>query len=109
MADAISGGMYQRIHGIAGKTFFDAFAMHPERRATLVYITPLPSPASNLGTQVSFGNRHDQEYAARSAPSNLSRTTSATSSRSARLICSPKLYAPANYMEAVNTIALPRY
>ena len=109
MADAISGGMYQRIHGIAGKTFFDAFAMHPERRATLVYITPLPDPASNLGTQVSFGEVTIEEYRGQVGAIKFVEDDKCYFFPVGAPDLFAELYAPADYMEAVNTIALPRY
>ena len=109
MADAITGGMYQRIHGIAGKTFFDAFAMHPERRATLVYITPLPQPNSILGTTVGFGDVTIEEYrgqvgAIKFVPDDMCYFFPVGAPD---LFIEP--YAPADYMETVDTIALPRY
>jgi hypothetical protein len=109
MADAITGGMYQRIHGIAGKTFFDAFAMHPERRATLVYITPIPQPGGTLGNAVSFGEVTIEEY--RGQVGNIRFVEDDKCHffpvGAPDLFIEP--YAPADYWDAVNTIALPRY
>jgi len=108
MADAISGGMYQRIHGIAGKTFFDAFAMHPERRATLIYLTPADA-ANNLGAQVSFKEVTIEEYRGRVGSIQFVEDDKCYffPVGAPDLFIEP--YAPADYMETVNTIALPRY
>jgi hypothetical protein len=110
MADAISGGMYQRIHGIAGKTFFDAFAMHPEQRQ------PYLSLAANtlldmaqLGSTSVFKEVTIQEYRGRVGSIQFVEDDKCYffPVGAPDLFIEP--YAPADYMDAVNTVALPRY
>lgn len=109
MANAITGGMYQRIHGIAGKTFFDAFAMHPERRATLIYITPVPIEGTMLGQTVTFGAVTIEEYRGQVGAIQFVPDDMAYFFPVGAPDLFAELYAPADYMETVNTIALPRY
>jgi hypothetical protein len=108
MANAMSGGMYQRIHGIAGKTFFDAFAMHPERRASLIYLTPVPIEA-NLGAQVSFKDVTIEEYRGQVGAIQFVADDMCHFFPVGAPDLFAELYAPADYMETVNTLALPRY
>jgi Phage major capsid protein E len=110
MADAISGGMYQRIHGVAGKTFFDAFAMHPEQRQPYIaLVAQTLLDAAKLGSVSVFKEVTIQEY--RGQVGNIKFV--ADDECHFFPVGAPDLfiepYAPADYMETVNTIALPRY
>jgi hypothetical protein len=110
MAAAISGGMYQRIHGIAGKTFYDAFAMHPERRQLYVFIGPQPAIADTmLGTQVVFRDVTIEEYRGQVGSIQFVPDDHCYffPVGAPDLFIEP--YAPADYMETVNTVAMPRY
>jgi hypothetical protein len=109
MADEVSGGMYQRIQGICGSVFFDAFAQHPERRAAFIALDSRPITDPILGSTISFRDVTIQEYrgqvgAVRFVEPDLCHFFP---------VGAPDLfveaYAPADYMETVNTIALPRY
>jgi hypothetical protein len=109
MADNISGGGYQRIHGIAGPVAFDAIAMHPELRAPFYGVQPAQLNQNQLGTTLSYRGVTVEEY--RGQVGNI------------RFVQPDEIhffpvgvpdlflecYAPADYMETVNTIALPRY
>jgi len=113
MADSISGGMYQRIHGIAGSVAYDAFAMHPEARAPYLATESGPLTRGMLApagaNRLSFRDLTIDEYRGRDG--NI-------------LFVEPdeihffpvgvpglflELYAPADYMDAVNRLALMRY
>jgi hypothetical protein len=109
MAEEISGGMYQRIHGICGPVFYDAFLMHPERRQAFVAIDNIPLLRPTLGTQTVFREVTVEEYRGQVGaikfvePDECHFFPVGTPD----LFIEP--YAPADYMETVNTIALPRY
>jgi hypothetical protein len=109
MADEVSGGMYQRIYGVCGSVFFDAFSQHPERRAAFIGMDPRLITDSTLGATVSFAGVTVQEYrgqvgAVRFVEPDLCHFFP---------VGAPDLfvetYAPADYMETVNTLAYPRY
>ena len=111
MANAISGGMYQRIHGIAGKTFYDAFAMHPERRQVYVFGAAPQAPLidSILGTQVVFRDVTIEEYRGQVGAIKFVADDMCHFFPVGAPDLFAEIYAPADYMETVNTIALPRY
>jgi len=109
MADELSGGMYTQIHGICGWQFFDAFMAHPEIRAAYIAIENAPLLRDQLGTRFTFRGVTIEEYRGRVGNIQFVEPD----------VCYffpvgvPDLfieaYAPADYLETVNTVALPRY
>jgi hypothetical protein len=110
MADAISGGMYQRIHGIAGKTFFDAFSMHPERRQPYIAIQAATVlEIAQLGSTAIFKDVTIQEYRGQVGNIKFVEDDKCYFFPVGAPDLFLELYAPADYMDAVNSVALPRY
>jgi hypothetical protein len=109
MAANIPGGGYTSIYGVAGSVAFDAFAMHPELRAPFVGVNPTPLLRNALGTTLTFKDVTIEEY--RGQVGNVRFV--APDEIHFFPVGVPELfveaYAPADYMETVNTIALPRY
>jgi len=109
MANNIPGGMYTSIYGVAGSTAFDAFAMHPELRAPYLGVNPAMLTANALGRTLSFKDVTIEEY--RGQVGNIRFV--APDEIHFFPVGVPELfveaYAPADYMETVNRIALPRY
>lgn len=100
------------IHGIAGATFFDAFTAHPERRAAYFAIDNGPLVNPERGRQVTFRDVTIEEYRAGPLPNGVQFIEPD--------VCHffpvgtlpdlyVELYAPCDYIDAVNTKALPRY
>src|SRR5215831_14432230 len=108
MADNMSGGMYQSIYGIAGSVAYDAFAMHPENRAPFLATENAPLRSNILDTRLSFRGITIEEY--RGIVGNI------------RFVEPDEIhffpvgvpglfleyYAPGDFMDAVNKMALPR-
>jgi hypothetical protein len=110
MANAITGGMYQRIHGIAGKTFFDAFAIHPERRAPFLYLDAAEALSmGRLGSTSIFQGVTIEEYRGQVGAIKFVEDDKCYFFPVGAPDVFIEPYAPADYMETVNTIALPRY
>jgi hypothetical protein len=110
MAAAISGGMYQRIHGIAGKTFFDAFSMHPERRQPYLYlVAQTVLELAQLGSMATFKEVTIEEYRGQVGAIKFVEDDMCHFFPVGAPDLFAEIYAPADYMETVNTIALPRY
>ena len=109
MADELPGGMLGSIHGVCGSVFYDAFTQHPERRAAFIAIENAPLLRPMLGTQVQFREVTIEEY--RGKVGGV--TFIAPDECHFFPVGVPDLfveaYAPADYMETVNTVALPRY
>ena len=109
MAQNISGGMYQTIFGIAGSVAFDAFTMHPETRAPYLALNAAPLTGTMLGSTFTFRGVTIAEYRGKIGniefvkPDEIHFFPVGVPG----LFVEP--YAPANYSDAVNTIALPRY
>src|SRR5262245_10249599 len=109
MANNISGGMYQQIYGIAGSVAYDAFALHPENRAPFLATYNAPLRRDFLDTRINFRGVTIEEY--RGAVGNIKFV------EDDEIHFFPvgvpglflEFYAPADYMDAVNRMALPRY
>jgi hypothetical protein len=109
MADNISGGMYQRIHGIAGSVAYDAFAMHPENRAPFLATENAPLRRNILDTVLDFRGITIEEYRGQVGNIRFVEPDEIHFFPVGVPGLFIELYAPADYMETVNTIALPRY
>jgi len=109
VADQLPGGMLTRLHGICGWKFFDAFMAHPEIRAAYIAIENGPLLRDQLGTSFSFRGITIEEYRGRVGMVQFV----APDECHIFPVGVPDLfieaYAPADYLETVNTIALPRY
>lgn len=109
MADELPGGMLGNIFGVCGPVFFDAFAMHPERRAAFIGIDNRPVIEPLLGSRVQFRDVTIQEYRGRT--SNV--LFVAPNQCHFFALGVPELFleifAPADYNETVNTLGLARY
>lgn len=109
MAEEISGGMYTRIHGICGHVFYDAFFAHPERRQAFISIDNVPLLRPTLGTQTVFREVTIEEYRGQVGPIKFVEPDECHFFPVGAPDLFLEMYAPADYMETVNTIALPRY
>lgn len=109
MANNISGGMYQRIHGIAGAVAYDAFAMHPEYRAPFVATDSAPLTRNMLDQRLDFRGLTIEEYRGQVGNIRFVEPDEIHFFPVGVPGLFLELYAPADYMETVNTVALPRY
>jgi hypothetical protein len=109
MANEISGGAYTSIHGIAGSVAFDAFAMHPEMRTPFLGVNPQPLMRNALGTTLSYKDVTIEEYRGKVGNIELVKPDEIHFFPVGVPDLFLDIYAPADYMETVNTIALPRY
>jgi Phage major capsid protein E len=109
MADELPGGMLTRIHGIAGSEFFDAFSMHPERRAAFIALDAGPIIEPNLTSQIPFRDVIIEEYRGRVGEIRFVQPDECHFFPVGVPDLFLEIYAPADYIETVNTIALPRY
>ena len=109
MADEVSGGMFQTVWGIAGSVFFDAFAMHPERRGAYLALDARPLTDPILGTILDFRGARIVEYRGRIGGVPFVEPDVCYFFPRGAPDLFVEAYAPADYMETVNTIALPRY
>jgi Phage major capsid protein E len=109
MADELPGGMLTGIHGICGSRFFDAFTQHPERRAAFIAIENAPLLRPLLGTQTAFREVTIEEYRGRVGNVLFVQPDECHFFPVGVPDMFVEVYAPADYMETVNTVALPRY
>jgi hypothetical protein len=109
MADEVPGGMLPRIHGVCGSQFFDAFSQHPERRAAFIALTAGPIIDPNLGTTIPFRDVTIEEYRGRVGEIRFVEPDMCHFFPVGVPDLFVEAYAPADYMETVNTVALPRY
>lgn len=109
MADELPGGMFGSIHGICGPVFFDAFAAHPERRAAFIAIDNAPLLRPMLGTQTFFREVTIEEYRGRIGNIQFVEPDMCYFFPVGVPDLFVEIFAPADYMETVNTVALPRY
>jgi hypothetical protein len=109
MANSLPGGMYQTIHGIAGSQAFDAIAMHPELRAIYYGVNPGALSSNQLGTTLSFRGLTVEEYRGQVGNVQFVKPDEIHFFPVGVPDLFLECYAPADYMETVNTIALPRY
>jgi major capsid protein E len=110
MADRLGAMGFSRVHGVCGRNFFDAFVKHPELRAT--YIN---QPAANTlrdplwMRQVTFREVTIEEYRGQVGPTRFVDDDYCHFFPVGVPDLFVEAYAPADYIETVNTIALPRY
>lgn len=109
MADELPGGMLTSIHGVCGSAFFDAFTQHPERRAAFIAIENAPLLRPMLGTQTQFREVTIEEYRGRIGAVEFVAPDMCHFFPVGVPDLFVEAYAPADYMETVNTVALPRY
>jgi Phage major capsid protein E len=110
MANELGSGGFSYVHGLAGPVFMDAFVSHPEVRSTYLN-QPAASEMRNPTwmRQVAFREVIVEEY--RGQIGNIPFV--APDQCKFFPVGVPDLfieaYAPADYVETVNTLALPRY
>jgi hypothetical protein len=110
IADRLGVQGMSSVHGIAGRNFFDAFYKHPEIRSTFVN-----QPAANQlrdplwMRQVSFREITIEEYRGQVGPVRFVDDDYCHFFPVGVPDLFVEAYAPADYIETVNTIALPRY
>jgi hypothetical protein len=113
MANSISGGLYQRIHGIAGSVAYDAFAMHPEARAPFLATDNAPLTRGMLApagaNRLSFRDITIDEYRGQVGNIRFVEPDEIHFFPVGVPGLFLEIYSPADYMETVNTIALTRY
>jgi len=109
VADQLPGGMFTRVHGICGWRFFDAFMAHPELRAAYIAIENAPLLRDQLGTSFSFRGVTIEEYRGRVGNVQFVAPDECHFFPVGVNELFMELYSPADYLETVNTVALPRY
>jgi len=109
VADQVPGGMFTEVHIIAGSDFFDAFIAHPELRAAYIAIDNAPLLRNQLGLEFRFRNVVIEEYRGRVGNVQFVEPDVAYAFPVGQPDMWIELYAPADYLDAVNTVALPRY
>jgi hypothetical protein len=109
MADEVSGGAFQSIFGVCGSVFFDAFSMHPERRAAFIALDSRPIVDAILGTRISFRDVTIVEYRGKVGNVEFVEPDMGYFFPRGAPDMFVEAYAPADYLETVNTVALPRY
>jgi hypothetical protein len=109
MADEVSGGAFLSIFGVCGSVFFDAFSMHPERRAAFIALDSRPIVDAILGTRISFRDVTIVEYRGKVGNVEFVEPDMAYFFPRGAVDMFVEAYAPADYLETVNTVALPRY
>ena len=109
MSNQLPGGMFARIHCICGYEFFDAFMQHPELRAAFIAIDSAPFTRPQLGTSYTFRDLTIEEYRGRIGGVDFVAPDTAYFFPEGVPDLFIEAYAPADYMETVNTVALPRY
>jgi Phage major capsid protein E len=110
ISDRLGAGSFTGIHGVAGRNFFDAWAKHPETRATF-----LNQPSADRlrdpfwQTAVSFRGVTVEEYRGQVGPVRFVEDDVCYFFPVGVPDLFVEAYAPADYIETVNTLALPRY
>jgi hypothetical protein len=110
IADRLGAQGFSSIHGICGRNFFDAFYKHPELRSTF-----LNQPAANSlrdplwMRQIAFREIILEEYRGRIGQVQFVEDDYCHFFPVGVPDLFIEAYAPADYMETVNTIAIPRY
>jgi hypothetical protein len=109
MADQVPGGMLERTHGFAGARFFDAFTQHPERRAAFIGFASEATVGPLRGNQVAFWDVVVEEYRGQVGGTPFIEPDLCHFIPIGIADAFIEAYAPADYVEAVNEVALPRY
>lgn len=109
MANELPGGMLTGIFGVCGKTFFDAFSMHPERRAAFIGIDSRPVIEPLLGSRIQFREVTIEEYRGRTGNVQFVADNQCHFFPVGVPELFIEVYAPADYNETVNTLGLARY
>jgi len=109
MANELPGGMLGGIFGVCGPVFFDAFAMHPERRAAFIGIDSRPVIEPLLGSRVQFREVTIEEYRGRTGNVQFVQDNQCHFFPVGVPELFIEVYAPADYNETVNTLGLARY
>jgi Phage major capsid protein E len=109
MADELPGGSIAEVHAFCGARFFDAVTQHPERRAVFIALESAPLTRPLAGTQAWFRGVTFEEYRGRVGNVPFVEDDMAYFVPVGVPDLFLEIYAPADYVEAVNTLALPRY
>lgn len=109
MADELPGGMLGGIFGVCGAEFFDAFSMHPERRAAFIGIDSRPVIEPLLGTRIQFREVTIEEYRGRTGNVQFVQPKQCHFFPVGVPELFIEVFAPADYNETVNTLGLARY
>lgn len=110
VADELGAGGWSHIHGFAGATFMDAFTMHPEIRQTYLN-TPQASGLRDPTWMRVVAHREViiEEYRGRVGTLPFVAADQCIFFPVGVPDLFIEAYAPADYVETVNTLALPRY
>jgi hypothetical protein len=110
IADRLGAQGFTHVHGIAGRNFFDAFYKHPELRSTY-----MNQPAANQlrdplwMRQIAYREVIIEEYRGQVGPVRFVDDDFCHFFAVGVPDLFVEAYSPADYIETVNTIALPRY
>jgi hypothetical protein len=110
IADRLGAQTFSYVHGIAGRVFFDALLKHPEIRETYLNYpaaSTLRDPA--WGRQIQFREIIVEEYRGQVGPVKFVDDEYCHFFPVGVPELFVEAYAPADYMETVNTIAETRY
>jgi hypothetical protein len=109
MAEEVPGGMLQGVHGFAGANFFDAFSMHPERRAAYIGFPSAATVGPVRGNAVTFRDVTIEEY--RGSFAGVPWVDPDTCYFVPREIPDlfVEVYSPADFIDTVNTLGMARY
>jgi len=110
LADRLGAQAFTTVHAICGRNFMDAITAHPEVREAYLAI-PMASRLMdpNWMRQVPFREMIFEEYRGRVGPVQFVDDDYAFVFAEGVPDLFVEAYAPADYIETVNTIALPRY
>jgi hypothetical protein len=103
------GGLLFGIHAFCGSAFFDAVTQHPERRAVFIAMATQPRVQPILGDLIRFRNTVFEEYRGRVGAVPFIAADECLFIPVGVVDVFVEAYAPADYVESVNTLALPRY
>lgn len=110
MADQLPGGMMTGgIYGFAGKTFFDAVSMHPERRAAYIGFPSPETVGPVRGNVLQFRDVDIEEYRGQVSGTPFVAADQCFFVPLGIPDLFIEVYAPADYTDTVNTVALARY
>jgi hypothetical protein len=110
VADRLGAQGFTSIHGIAGRNFFDAFYKHPELRSTYINQPGAATLRDPLWMrQIYYREIVLEEYRGRIGQVQFVDDDYCHFFPVGVPDLFVEAYAPADYMETVNTIAIPRY
>lgn len=107
--DALGGTPYQSIHAFCGSTFFDTLVQHPFVRDTYLYSEGSQLRERTARRSVFYGGITFEEYRGSVGGTDFVATGDARIFPVGAVGNFITRYAPADYMDTVNTMGLPRY